>query len=123
MQSGKYKCLEQLYLVINLIKDYKELGLSDESYLHKRILIECSRLMVRRIEKIDEDTQKQVFLACNRLFYENDIKIEEFSGLDRSFAKAIIYKDYSAWKMVADYADSYNVLHKRHRLRRLLMAG
>ncbi len=42
-------------MVINLIKE--ELGLSDESYLHKRILIECSRLMVRRIEKIIESSK------------------------------------------------------------------
>lgn len=108
LSAVTYRSLEQLYLVMSLIEDYKTLGLTDEAYLHKRILHECSRLMVRRTERLDEVTKKQVFLACNKIFEENGIKAVEFSGVDRLFADSIINKDYVAWKMAADYAVVYN---------------
>lgn len=113
LSTTTYKSLEQLFLVISLIEDYKALGLTDEAYLHKRIMNECSRLMVRRTEKLDEGTKKQVFLACNRIFTENEIKAREFSGVDRIFADAIINKDYAAWKMAAEYAVVYNRFHRK----------
>lgn len=108
LSSVNYKSLEQLYLVMSLIEDYRLLGLTDESYLHNRILHECSGLMVRRTQKLDEETKKQVFLACNRIFVENGIMAEEFTGVDRIFAEAILKKDYAAWKMATDYAVLYN---------------
>lgn len=110
ISAVSYKSLEQLYLVMSLIKDYKTLGLTDEAYLHRRIMKECSRLMVRRTEKLDEATRKQVFLACSRIFEENEIKSTEFSGIDRIFADVIINRDYAAWKMAADYSVIYNML-------------
>ena len=110
ISAVSYKSLEQLYLVMSLIKDYKTLGLTDEAYLHRRIMKECSRLMVRRTEKLDEATRKQVFLACSRIFEENEIKSTEFSGIDRTFADVIINRDYAAWKMAADYSVIYNML-------------
>lgn len=112
ISSGTYKSLEQLYLLISLIKDYKALGLKDESYLHNRIMIECSSLMVIRTERLDEDTKKQVFLACNWIFKTNEIRAEEFTGVDRIFAEAILKKDYAAWKMAAEYAVLYNKLRR-----------
>ena len=112
LSTVTYKSLEQLYLVMRLIDDYRKLGLTDEDYLHKRIMKECSRLMVRRTEKLDDRTRKQIFLACNRIFSENEIKAGEFSGVDRIFADAIINKDYAAWKMAADYAVVYNRFHR-----------
>jgi|GEM_PF-6574782 len=112
LSSVTFKSLEQLYLVISLVEDYRTLGLTDEAYLHKRILHECSGLMVRRTQKLDEGTKKQVFLACNRIFVENGIRAEEFTGVDRFFAEAILKKDYTAWKMAEDYAVLYNKLHR-----------
>ena len=112
LSTFTYKSLEQLYLVMSLIEDYKTLGLTDESYLHKRIMRECSLLMVRRTDKLDEETKKQVFLACNKIFIDNRIKPTEFSGPDRIFTEAILAKDYAAWKMAADYAEVYNKFHK-----------
>ena len=112
LSTVTYKSLEQLYLVMKLIDDYRKLGLTDEDYLHKRIMKECSQLMVRRTEKLDDRTRKQIFLACNRIFTENEIKAREFSGVDRIFADAIINKDYAAWKMAADYAVVYNRFHR-----------
>lgn len=113
LSAVTYRSLEQLYLVMSLIEDYKTLGLTDEIYLHKRIMNECSCLMVRRTERLDEGTKKQVFLACNKIFVENGINAAEFSGSDRLFADAIINKNYVVWKMAADYAAVYNRLFRR----------
>ena len=109
LSAVTYKSLEQLYLVMGLIEDYRTLGLTDESYLHKRIMHECSRLMVSRTEKLDNETKKQIFLACSKIFTTEGIKVTEFSGIDRIFANAIINKDYAAWRMAADYAVVYNM--------------
>ena len=68
--------------------------------------------MVIRTERLDEDTKKQVFLACNWIFKTNEIRAEEFTGVDRIFTEAIIKKDYAAWKMAAEYAVLYNKLRR-----------
>lgn len=116
LSTVSYKSLEQLYLVMSLIEDYRTLGLTDESYLHRRIMHECSQLMASRTEKLDDEIKKQVFLACSRIFSREGIKITEFSGIDRIFADAIINKDYTAWRMAADYAVVYNMFHRRKKL-------
>ena len=97
--AKNYKPLEQLYLVISLLKAYKELGISDKVYLQKRLLVECGVLMVIRTANLEADIRKQVFLACNRIFVENEVDPSIFSGKDQVMATAIINRDYSAWKM------------------------
>ncbi len=98
--SKNYKALEHLYLVMSLTEDYKILGF-DKSYLHKRLVAECSSLMVERTALLDEETRKQVFLACNWLFENNGVDPSTFLGLDFMYALAITNKDYAAWKLVA----------------------
>ncbi len=86
---------------MQLAEDYKLLGLTDKDYLATRLIIECSRLMVSRTEKLDQSTQFQVFLACNHLFEKNGISAGQFSGRERLTADAILNKDFSAWKLAA----------------------
>ena len=101
-KAKNYKALEQLYLVMSLTEDFYKIGLTDKDYLSKRLITECGRLMVNRTSQLDEDTQKQVFLACNQLFLDNEIEPGTFAGVDKLFANAIINKDFTAWKMAAD---------------------
>ena len=100
-RSKNYKSLEQLYLVMSLVDDYKKLQLNDRAYLSKRLVAECSHLMVRRTEGLDEATRMQVFLAVNKLFLDEQVDPKQFSGADRIFAEAILKKDYDAWKLAA----------------------
>ena len=100
-KAKDYKALEHLYLVMSLTDDFYKIGLADKDYLNKRLMTECTRLMVNRTSQLDEETQEQVFLACNQLFVDNDIDSDNFIGVDRIFADAIINKDYVAWKMAA----------------------
>ena len=100
--KGKdYKALEHLYLVMSLTEDYYALGLSDKGYLHKRLMTECSQLMVDRTSGLDEETREQVFLACSQLFSDNGVEPDSFSGIEKKFAEVILNKDYTAWKMAA----------------------
>ncbi len=97
--AKSYKPLEHLYLVIYLAKAYKELGLTDKNYLHKRLLAECGGLMVRRTANLEKIVRQQVFLKCHELLVENGFDSSAFSGKDRIMADAIMNKDYSAWNM------------------------
>lgn len=70
-----------------------------------------------RNKAIDNSSGRYLtFLACNKIFTREGIKITEFSGIDRIFADAIINKDYAAWRMAADYALVYNKFHRRKKL-------
>ena len=95
------KSLEQLYLVMSLTEDYKKLQLTNRAWLSERLVAECSKLMVRRTEGLDELTRKQVFLACHKLFCDEQVDPTQFSGVPRLFAEAIVKKDYAAWKLAA----------------------
>ena len=97
--AKNYKPLEQLYLVISLTRAYKQLGLTDSRYLQKRLLAECGGLMVRRTANLENEIRKQVFLACHEILVENGFDPSTFLGKDRIMAKAIMDKDYAAWKM------------------------
>lgn len=99
--SRDYKVIEHLYLVMYLTKTYKILGLKDIDYLHKRLLAECSGLMARRTKRLDVETRKQVFLACNKLFLEEELKADHYKGIERIFVNAIMEKDYTAWDLAA----------------------
>ena len=52
-KADEYKCLEHVYLVKSLAKDYFSLGLTDRTYLFERIMTECSTLAVVRTKKLD----------------------------------------------------------------------
>ena len=97
--AKNYKPLEQLYLVISLTKAYKQLDIKDKEYLFRRLIIECGQLMVIRTANLENELRKQVFLACNNLFVENEFDLSLFSGTDRIIATAIMNKDFAAWKM------------------------
>ena len=103
LQSGNrnYKSLEQLYLVMSLTNDYKKLRIDDHAYLSERLSVECSGLMTERTQGLDEPTRMQVFLACNKLFTEEDVDPKQFSGFRRVCVDAIRNKDYDAWKLAA----------------------
>lgn len=104
VQTGarSYKALDHLYLILSLAEDYKKLGLSDRAYLHERLVVECSSLMVERTAGLDEPTRTQAFLACSRLFRKEEVDPARFSGADRVFAEAILNGDYDAWKLAAN---------------------
>lgn len=96
-----YQCLEQIYLTKSLIKNYRELGLTDEDYLFARALNECSALAVTRTKKLDINTRKQIFLACNEIITSFNCNPEKLSYKQRIFYDAIISKDFRAWELAA----------------------
>ena len=96
-KAKNYKALEALYLVLSLADDFIKLGLNDQKYFNCRLIHECSLLMSNRISVLDEDTKKQVFLACNHLFNKYNVNITGITGIDKVMAVAIIKKDYAAW--------------------------
>ena len=102
--SNNYKCLEHIYLVDSLIRDYKKLGLTDVNYLFHRVLFECSTLAVSRTKNIDNTTRRQVFLFCRKLVLENEIDSnirDELSIKERLFYNAFKNKDFKAWELLA----------------------
>lgn len=99
LSAKNYRPLEHLYLVFSLTKAFHSLGISDRRYLNERLVKECSYLMVQRTANFENETRKQIFLACNALFVDQKVVSSDFSGMERIFVKAILGKDYAAWKL------------------------
>lgn len=99
--SKNYQCLEQIYLAKSLIQNYRELGLADEDYLFARSIDECSGLAVNRTKKLDIDTRKQIFLACNKIITSFKCNPSKLTPKQKMFYEAIISKDFRAWELAA----------------------
>lgn len=101
-KAASFQALEQLYLVMSLAEEFEKLNIGNVLYLKESLVRECSSLMVHRTEFLGEEVQKQVFMACNRLFIRYNVSEEDFKGIKRMFVRAILSSDYKMWKMLAN---------------------
>ena len=99
--SSNYKCLEQIYLAKSLVEDYRKLGINDENYLFVRTLNELSFWTMDRTSGLDENTRKQVFLACHEIMSSFKHKPSGLSRKQQIFYDAIMSKDFTAWNLAA----------------------
>lgn len=60
--NRSYKSLEHIYLTQDLIEASNKLGLKEDEWLYKCILLEFSMIMLERIRYLDAKTKKQAFL-------------------------------------------------------------
>ena len=96
-----YKCLEQLYLIEQLVDDNMENGLNDDAYLYMNVLLECSGVMVGRISKMEEEVKKQVFVRVYKLLsglYKNEYA-KYLKGEWKLKSDVIMKKRYDLWRM------------------------
>lgn len=102
-KADEYKCLEHIYLIKSLAKDYATLGLTDNAYLFERIMTECSTLAVARTNKLDLETRKHVFLACCKLVekYECECDFYKKNNKMQQFYKAFKNMDFKAWELAS----------------------
>ena len=99
--SFNYKSLEQFYLAKSLAEDYFRLSLTDEDYLLKCVLNECSGLAFFRTNKLDEYTRMQVFLACCEMVSSFSIRPSNLSCKQKIFYDALLSHDFRAWELAA----------------------
>ena len=101
-----YKCIEQLYLVINMIEDNKRLGLQEDVWFYQCIMREFSTILSQRIRGLDEETKQAVFCrACDILetLYkeEYDLLLLESNKL---WQRAFSNREYRLWLLLGGYA-------------------
>lgn len=100
-----YKCLEHLYLVMNLIEDNRKLGLPEDVWFYQCVLHEFSFILSLRVRKLDELTRKMVFLkACSVL---NELYRPEYDAFiledKRIWQRAFSKKEYKLWLLLSGH--------------------
>lgn len=100
-----YKCLEHLYMVMNLIETNKLLGLPEDVWFYQCILHELSFILSLRVRKLDQQTRQMVFLkACEiagSLYKEEyyDTLTEDKKIWHRVFSQ----KEYKLWLLLSGH--------------------
>lgn len=100
-----YKCLEQLYLVMNLIEENRKLELPEDVWFYQCIMRELSGMLAQRTRGIDERTKQMVFLkACNILkgLYREEFK-EALLESNKIWQRAFENKEYKLWLLLSGY--------------------
>ena len=100
-----YKCLEQLYLVINLIEENKKMGLPEDAWFYQCIMHELSFILSLRVRKLDEKTRQSVFLkACNIV---KGLYKEEYEGMltekNKMWQRIFLQKEYKLWLLLSGH--------------------
>jgi len=100
------KCLEQLYLVINLIETSHKLGLQDDAWFYRCVLREFSTIFYQRIKNLDEQTKQTAFLkACEIL---DSLYRSEYSKVldekDSMWHRTFSQKEYTLWVLLGGQA-------------------
>ncbi|MDO4526635.1 MAG: glycosyltransferase [Candidatus Saccharibacteria bacterium] len=99
--SGSAQCLEQLYLIEQLVDDNIRNGLENDIYLYLNVLLECSNIMVSRIGIMSEDVKKQVFARVYKLIsglYKEEYA-KQLKGEWKLKSDIILKKRYDLWLM------------------------
>ena len=96
------RCLEHLYLIETLVDENDKFGLPRDVYMYLNVLHECSSIMVSRMENLEDDIKKQVFLRVydlvNGLYKEEYEK--ELKGKYKLTNDIILKKRYDLWLML-----------------------
>lgn len=99
--NKKYKCLEQLYLIEQLVRDNMKNGIDNDLWLYLNVLLECSTIMVKRIDGLDDKVKRQVFLRVNRLLdglYKKEYE-KQLKGEWKVKSDVILKKRYDLWQL------------------------
>jgi len=99
--SRSAQCLEHLYLIEQLVEDNKKSDLGNDVYLYLNVLLECSNVMVGRVDMLDDDAKKQVFARAHKLL--TSLYKDEYSKYLKSEWRLkndiILKRRYDLWKM------------------------
>lgn len=100
-----YRCLEQLYLVLNMLEINNKLHMKTDVWFYQCIMRELSGMLVQRTRKLDETTKQMVFLkACQiveQLYckeYDKDLLIE-----NQIWQRIFLNKEFALWKLQGGY--------------------
>lgn len=100
--NGNPKCIEQLYLLKELIEASDKLGLPRDIMLFRCILRECSKIMVTRISGLEELSRIAVFADTRELIEELycDKYKECITGREQEFLESILVGDFDRWELL-----------------------
>ncbi|MBR3606521.1 MAG: glycosyltransferase [Lachnospiraceae bacterium] len=97
--SKEYKCLEQLYLVKEIISANEELKLGKDVYFYKALLKECSKTLAGRIQGLRVGDRKIVLYCVSDLMKE--LWKEEYDIIlnkkERLWNKAMLRNNFLIW--------------------------
>lgn len=100
-----YRCLEQLYLVINMLNMNQTLNLKNDVWLYQCIMRELSGMLVQRTRKLDEETRKMVFLKACQIIQQLYKKEYDKDLLESNlmWQRAFLSKEFLLWKLLGGY--------------------
>ena len=102
--NKNYKCLEQLYLVMNLVETNKRLGLPEDVWFYQCVLHEFSKIFYQRMCGLDENTKQMAFLkACEILnkLYKPEY-LDSLKDKDRLWHRAFAQQEYTLWRLLGE---------------------
>lgn len=101
-KDKQFRCLEHLYLIEELVAANSLFDLKNDVYLYMNVLLECSTIMVNRIENLDGKVKEQVFLRVYKLV--SNVYKEEYAkkltGKYKLISRIILKKRYDLWLML-----------------------
>lgn len=101
-KDREYRCLDHLYLIEALVKDNDSFNLDNDIYLYLNVLLECSKIMVNRIDNLEDNVKEQVFIRVYKLVksvYKNEYE-EYLNGYYKIVSNIILNKRYDLWLLL-----------------------
>lgn len=100
-----YKCLEHLYMVVNLIEENKKMGLPVDAWFYQCILRELSFILSLRSRRLDTQTKQMIFLkACDIITELYSEKYDEFlTDKNKMWQRVFLQKEYKLWLLLSGH--------------------
>ena len=104
-KTNSYKCLEQFFLLKNIMEKYNEMKLSKDELYYKNILHEIGPVLWLRTRNIDKQTRENVFLlACNlESKYDEEYKKINLNFVQTYILKSLRNRQFYLWCLVSIY--------------------
>lgn len=97
--SKEYKCLEQLYLIKEIITVNEQLQLGEDVYFYKALLKECSKTLAGRIQGLKVRDRKIVLYCVSDLMKKlwKDEYVDVLDQKEYLWNKAMLRNDFLIW--------------------------
>ena len=104
-KTNSYKCLEQYFLLKNIIEKYEELGLKKDELYYKNILHEIGPVLWLRTRNLDKLTRKNIFLlACDlESKYNKEYQKIDLDFVQSNILKSLRQKSFYLWCLISIY--------------------
>ena len=102
---NSYKCLEHLYMVMNLIEENEKMGMPNDVWFYQCILREVSFILSLRTRNLDSKTRQMVFLkACDIItkLYKEEYK-QFILEKNKLWQRAFFRKEYKLWLLLSGH--------------------